>query len=343
MDENTGILLVLKLLALCYPVLQSWGFSIEIPIVVILQNGSFTDCVRQFAIFQECVITSLDAKGRLYECMRKVFSEPILVHYDNTFKAQTMIQRLDTIVKAGYIGSKKALGLPIIVAEDMIPKDVLSDAFYIYYDASIESDLSYNLIKPDVFNLPVIKQIMETRASALYGNQKALVAAACFAYSQCKNDSDVEYLVNIVDSLTEKNNQMTDFAGIAEIFISGLYDWRAKIRQGDVLCELPNVPHSIENELDKYIFYDSRFVYLSNNLFQEIVAPFKNLWGINTLKKALSEDGLLVCGTGKTYMSKMNIWSERGIPKRYDMLRLDLERLDRPGEADFLTIFEGGF
>lgn len=333
-------LIMLKLCALCNPVLFHLGIRPSGPFVILLMNGTFQDLSETMCIYDKVIITPQDSKKRLRELLITGYSESILINYDGSSQSGSLVNQVSALVKAGCIDGTPVLGMPFIVTNDILPDCVLEDGFYVPLSLSDIKPVAYDQYVPQIEKLALIEEKIKTTTREFTGNARLLMAALCFLYPSLHEKSDFDCCIDRVRELDLRYHEQKDMTGADQFFIRCLYRW-IDGEQDILVCKLPVVSDVNIDRREKVFFFNDQNLFVSNKLFNAITASIQKTWSVVALKKALDDAGILKRGKSSTYLSKMSIFNEENQAMRFDMLKFELDRLNIPGNIDLLTLLEG--
>lgn len=346
MITDTTVLLILKLLGITFPVLRSWSFILDRSTVVINDNET-QKFIRKLSNYKLNIFSSADREEDIIDSLTKQYSELVIYIYNGSAKSKEHVALIETGIKSGMLRGKPLLSVPIIISNGLLPSDLIRNPFYIEldelqkkYEVKVCSLIEEYL--PEDKELEVVKNEVEERCKNQTGRiEMTIMAAICFLYPQMKSKGNIELyelLHREAKSIVVRANQLVDSDGIKDCFIAALEMWKRKT-SSFMLCELPYLAPQSEKAFTKTVFYDTEYVYMHNNLFRIICRPLTTKLGINSLKRMLAEEGVIVCNLEKssTFTSKMTVKGSDNLPKRYDMIKLKADELSRAGELDFIS------
>ncbi len=323
-------------------VLRSWGINIPRPIVLLTEMNP-VEVANALCVWAPVVVPNSASKHHRREILTTMISELPIFHFDGTDRSKTMVRQVADAFLTSMVDEKELTCCPIIVSTEMISHDVLGSAFYVELGgSSSDRKVDFTEIIPEVEDFPVVRERMEEYQQHK-GMAKLLHAAVCFLHPKLKLMKMLDIcdeLHRCVDEMVEVSESMTDLEGVDEIFLRQLFKWLEE-RESVPHAYLPEVHTDVLQRKDSFIFLNDYFAYMSNIMFREITKPIISIIGVNGLKKALSLEGILVCGIGNTYTSKMAVCDQYGKERRLDMLRFKLDRLSIYSKPDFSSYFGG--
>ncbi len=340
---NTNIL-ALKLAALAFPVLKSWGFPL-VQVPVILHKGNLPELLQALHISKPLAFTSFHRNASLKEALCSQYSELFIYCYDASPRAQQHVRFIESVIQTGFIDKAPLLAFPVIIAEAPLPDAVLSAPFYIEVEA-VGPYANYQLSKllPKDAELAAVEDVLLDYFDKPQNMTAELLKAALhFQYPRLHRSDCLNVLAAQlceINRLVKRNRQMEDGTGVRELFIFALEKWAS---EQDTLrvCKLPEVSTEDIHGRSKTFFYTSEYLYISNPIFAEIAEILSKSFGINTLKRLLCDEGLLLSGSRRSYLSKMLVVCPDGTPKRLDRLKFDRTQLSEPGELDIIEKLGG--
>jgi len=333
-------IVILKLMALTAPILSSWGFPLSNPLVLIYEGG-LAQLLPVLRTFEPFVFNSSDKISRISTCLKSEYSEIILFYYDGTPKAKGLLSFINAAVKTGVIEGQRFFALPLIISPEVLPADVISNVFYIEID-NIDYSEDYRIqdFLPKDDEIALVKDIVFDLCKSTEDITEAMKAALCFLYPHFKQADKIKYwerLMNYPKLLALRNSQLIDSTGVQDVFITALGKW-IELQAKVLVCELPANPEIIFENKKTAFFYTNDFVYISNSLFADICQSLKTFYGVNTLKRMLAEQDVLISGIGRSYLSKM----PTGTTKRLDMLKFNKYALSSLEGLDIISKIKGG-
>ncbi|HBI62744.1 MAG TPA: hypothetical protein DDY31_16315 [Lachnospiraceae bacterium] len=337
-------ILILKSMGINYPVLKAYGLELAKPLLVIVDEGQLKTAVN---IFSDGGAPQISEYTREKE-RKKIFSETnskfVIYPYSSTKKGKDFLTFLSIVAKLGVMGETQINAMPLVISEG-IPLDIdLNDFFTVFINGNLSGVYidGMTVVPPDR-ELAVVENQIKLRLSDVFSQEKkVLLAAVCFLYPNMFSDnfqSGFENLLDCADRLTARNEENRDTNNLGEFFIQELYRWQE--RTGFCLIyALPNLEMSITENLHQVMVYNDDFLFVKEELFQEIATPFLGIFSIGVLKRELVKEGILCPENAQTYTAKMSYYNVAGEYRRERMLRFKRSRLNCVGELDFVDLCE---
>lgn len=342
--DTERTIVVLKSMGINYPVLKAYGLELAKPLLVIVEEGQLKEAVR---LFSDGGALRISEYIREKEC-KKVFSETnsafIVYPYSPTKKGKDFLAFLSTVARLGVMGEARINAMLLIISEG-IPLDVDLDRFFTVFINGNLSGVYINgmtVVPPDRELAVVENQIKLHLSNNFSQEEKALLAAVCFLYPNTFSGAfqlEFEDLLDYALALVKRDEENKDTNDLGELFIRELYRWQE--RTGFCLIyALPNLEMSITENLHQVIIYNDDFLFVKEELFQEIATPFLGIFSIGVLKRELVKEGILCPENAQTYTAKMSYYNVAGEYRRERMLRFKRSRLNCVGELDFVDLCE---
>ncbi len=342
--DTERTIIILKSMGINYPVLKAYGLELAKPLLVVVDAGQLKAAVN---LFSDGGAPRISEYIREKEC-KKNFSETnsmFVIHpYSPTKKGKDFLTFLSTVARLGVMGEVQINAMPLIISGG-IPLDVNLDNFFtVFIDGSLSGVYinGMTVVPPDRELAVVENQIKLHLSDDFSQEEKALLAATCFLYPNIFSgavQSEFENLLDYARVLVKRDGENKDTNNLGELFIRELYRWQE--RTGFCLMyELPDLEMSITENLHQVMIYNNDFIFVKEELFKEIVAPFLRTFSIGVLKREFVKEGILCPENAQTYTAKMSYYNVAGEYRRERMLRFKRSRLNCAGELDFVDVCE---
>lgn len=346
------ILYLLNTLAVNYPILYSMGLVLPYPISLVFPSGVDIGNTLNMLSFWPVIIDSTMKICEARDHIFKANSEAVVLQMPprmskDQIKLRSKISMLQDIASLHHLDGKEVAVQVFLafrclnyLASDSSPffeimlsdsSETIPDPVPVYPN---EDDLSvvFNRIK----NLK-IKYKDEDDHTKLVLN-----AALAFTYPRWETaDRLYEYmrLNNVINDLCRQNAERQDMDSITEMAAELLSSFISDRLMNVVsLSEKQNTP--LPEILNSSIFRHGKCLFLSNNLFKQIVRPLLVHTDILLIKRGLSQEGILLGDSGTKYKRTM-LYQEGDDLRKERMICLDGSRLsvkDCPGSSllDFM-------
>lgn len=257
---------------------------------------------------------------------------------DHQIRSNKMHERLEKIMGAtdGYIGGLVCDFFPILITVGKIPKYLKSRVMVVPLELNRVFELDVGKVTKDPEYFKLIKsRVIEDAACA--ETDPALLAAAYFVHPNPETGEELEELSQLKDAALKITQYGACYAspdGIAEMFIEELL---SRLNGDEVFrgYELPNLKADAVANLNDAFFFNKGFVYISLQLLEKMAGNLVKSVGIDALKEALEEAGILVGEKGA--MSSRMYYRVEGVNRNVRMLRLDITSLE---PAEGATVFD---
>lgn len=334
-------------LAVNFPIIRHFGYSLVQPIVFVAQSEEQIGAVQEYlsSFRPQKIVNSATTPKKCKKMLKEANSECVFFYYSKDVSMQNNVRLAICAAKTGRIGENEVGALSVIFACLAIPEEFREDCFqFVLPDEDIphfprNTDRLREMTEALEGQLPLVQD----RAVRMTGGttwERALKCAACFYLPLLKRQDDnaeekFEALLRACELICEKNEEAQESDGISDIFVAILYDWVQKNINIKAYAT-DNIPG---RTLKDRILYDTQFLYIPESLFCEIINPLKNSLSGPLIKLALKDTGLLVCNQTKTYTTKVLTYNVYGATHRERMLKFSLARLCRTGDVPLLQLF----
>lgn len=333
-------------LALNYPILSAWGYTLKHPIACVIQTPEEAEAVlRYLQTFQEKkIITANSSAKQVKRLLEAGNSEFIFFYYYDCPQMKNYLQQAIVAIQTGSSRSSVYSALPFVFFYPAVP-DHLKSEFFLYFptvgqELRREGDYIQKMLEFLEGQLPMIKDRIESlpKRNSYEGTLKA---SACFLLPLLKSRSenfeeDFQKFLLLCEGLCKKNEEAQDESGIVEAFTDLFYEYiqcaeslkachRAKVWGGTDATEL---------------LFDQNFIYVTEGLFRDIVRPLRDMLSEPLIKETLKKEGVLCCNNEKTYTVKVWTCNVYGATARIRMLKFRGELLNRMGDISLLDLME---
>lgn len=331
------LVMILKMAAMTYPLLGRFGFFLNAPLAVIVDEKSgFRQVSGHLFGFGKNVVNSLSVSPKEIEkqIQNSEYGLSIFTYDDNRYTKNNLEMILSSCAMIG--GNISEQRMAVVVFSAGIPykyEDMFAGHIYIKSVAPLEKngfnicpELLRNIIEKILDKMDEIKYELEHFFPVEENEFQVLQAAGSILklilkYENMDNSERKRYgemLDSTLDMMREKWEGISNQEEFVSDFISHLYAGKGQLFF--VQERKQNSGKAIGN-LERIVFYDELYYYMQNDLLEKICEPILNGLGINYAKHQLFEGGLLV---GKNHSStfgtvQISLFDERGekIRKRY--------------------------
>jgi len=317
-------ILILKSLAVNLPILQSWGYIFPRLLRVVVEPGMQVrtiDILKNFPDSEYC----------------KNWNSNFCFYILNATSREVISK-----VRSTLFERKAKKGLPIIITDNPIADDDEGCYFYVFMDER-NYPIRYEVreIVPYPTDLDAIhNKLIELDDCEMMEEERILRAAVYFLepYFFRRNELfRIDELLNTVDQMCIIDENARDTNDISEVFLKYLFEWQETTH----FKEIHELGYGAEYDIDinEMVFHDDEYVYLTERLFKKIVEPMRGYAPLNSLKRCLRENGIIVAGKNSsmnTYTIKVSAYGNFQNRGRVRMIRLKRELLKLPGGLDLV-------
>lgn len=338
---GSDLLHILQLLALFYPISASVLAQMRKPMALIVSETSIIQPLIRYLKADRSVITENTSMDNTVNILQSTTIAPIICIGRNQDKLPQRAERqLRLIIDATRLSEIE--GRPIwtqifFVFHKRIPSQLNDEFFKVYIDETDLSDCSFSgmdLLKYEgacVDNRIVAKLCNDNRCDNL--ELQALYVVIDLARVLDETVDSVE-LKSISQQVVTYDEQPEDYSDVTNIFRNTLYALAEKSESYNIF-KLPNLETSITEQLDKAMFFNDTYLYISDNLFRKITEEMREIFPPDIIKSTLQKDSVLIGGRDR-YVTGMSYVTPYGESKRTCMLRFSREKLNKLGEQDLV-------
>lgn len=339
--DEQKLLLILQIASLAFPVLLDWNIRPTRPLTV-CAGENFDILLNNLGSDVHEISTAESKKKEIRDAFLRQSKEPFLYFNDFSFRGNSRMDFIVTTMRTGLTNNTRISRLPIVIVEKTPPERVRQAVFLLFFDGNVERNVLVDDMVPRVEDFSLIHEKINELKGEFDKTARFLKSTVCFLYPWfAKRDRLEEYLSlhRYVDKLIELDSQAQDLSDLPEIFIDRLFAYK-RINPEVKLVDLAEFRRSDLDETGKTMFHNFQYLYISVELFDSVVSDLDRIADSDRIKQSLEEAGILkTLQTG--YTARMSATDENGQLHRPRMLRLDLEKLKKPGELDFLTVYGG--
>lgn len=304
--KNT--LLILKALALNYPILKSVGLVFPRLITIVVQPGDAANVANSLKNFKSVEDTNSDFVFR---------------HANDRNTISKIIN--EYLSKLGEILISD--GLYVLITENPVIDEHTTEQFFVFFDERVESfSLGLEVIVPPSNQInSIIEMIKEYKKQAETIEECCLMVASNMIQPYEWLDIDRTMLHEEVIKICARHDEVVNTNCVRDVFIKELYSWQEKndFHEAYAVAEIST---NICFDQNKIILYDDDSVYICNKLFLEIIKPLLKYVSIMVLKENLCKEGVLLTDRASGYTTKLSVNGNRIRVLKFnrDMLSADL-------------------
>lgn len=345
MENTIEKLDILFSLALNYPVIKHWGYSMTKPIACVMPSIEEAEkVIRYLSPFPKPKIITSGTKPKTCERMlTSANSEFVFIYYENIPQAKKIMQMAITAVQTGRIDEKGCNVIPLIFFRLAIPTEWKDSCFLLYLTESIPFrdvvDNKADSLINAYWEQDQIVQRYIRKMDAESSTERVLMCAVYFLFPQLvqfHEDSDriMEEYLGICEQMIRMDEDAREVSGTAEVFISLIYGW---IESNDYIWIYPTSKICEQGPFGNFL-YDREYFYMPDNIFDEITRPMRNMQSGVVIKQVLKDEGILVCDQSTAYTSKVMTWNVYGMMNRVRALKFRLDQLNQTGDIPLLQL-----
>lgn len=318
---RSDCMLILKSLALNYPIIMSWRTVFPKIITLVVKKGmqvKVMDVLRNFPISYS---GSRNSDFEFY-----------------IGKAKMKLGDIEQIKMKHFYDHSGKQGFPVIISDNPVVDDDNQDCFFIFVDEQQMLSFAVKDIVPLPEDLQAIyKKVLSLDDLNLSEEEKILKAAVYFLEPYCFRTNQMHLFTQLLETahnLCVVDEEARDTSGLDMIFVKTLFEWQQATCFSDMYALSESVVTS--KDIQKIMLYDSQYIYLSEKLLKEIVEPMTKFVPINSLKKGLLDAGIIDVRNGgtagaATYTVKVSLYTSDKDYCRVNLIRLNREKVESGG------------
>lgn len=330
--KSDWIIIILKSMALNYPIMCEWGYTFTKVIRLTVPTGCIKCVIDRLSTPSSKMLNVQSSEKEIQKIVYQTNSGMLFVVAGVSDKSRRFLSILDEYAKSG------AKTLFVYVTDNEL--DTMGgDFFEILLDENVAGCPAVEQLVPKVDELPLVKDIIsKAPLEDAIGCERTLLAGTCFLYPRLPEQGRTEILdgyFGIVRYMCDLNEADSYDENIGDLFINALY----RYWDNGFICnavKLPNIEERFEDIKDTCIFYDEKYIYMSTIFFQKVIEPLQPI-SLKLIKKALSNKDILVHDKD-TYTKKMYFCRPTGKEERYRMLQFRKDLMVLPGQIRFLDL-----
>ncbi len=329
-------------------ILKEMGLRLQRPLAVIVDTDQTAEEVKRFhsTFVPVKEADSYLTPKRLSKMMEIAHSEPIFYASGVGRYNEENLNLLISCARSGQLHGKITDGFPILFFLGWIP------------DQWRDKVLAVNICEEDMYfstfgyaekawikalsSFPpyLVGQACENARDIcreIGGNLKVLLSAYYIMTYVFREPIEAE-LLNTEDAICRilKDAEEGAVSDILEVFLNSLYEWIAFTQFSDCFQRCRNL---VVKNLNHSMLYDESYLYLPENIFNQIIRPIKAQVSSLEIKIALKQEGVLVCQNSEGYTINLLLSLSTGFVK-HRFYRLDRQAIKKPGELEIVELCE---
>lgn len=326
------VLLLLKSMAINYPILQDEGYIFSKVIRLIVPAGLTMQAVNCLYTPSSKMVDLCTKRTDLPRIIDDTSSGIIFLTGESSPKLEKLIGDISDYVKSG-------VNTLVVYVTDSELNMIEGNFFELLLDDKIVGCPSVEQLVPRVDELALVEDIIsKAPLEDAVGCERTLLAGVCFLYPRFPEQKRAELLDEyfcIVRQMCDLNEVNSCDENIRDLFINALYQYleNGLIRNA---VALPNIEDRFEDIKDDCIFYDEKYLYMSTIFLKKVIEPLQPISPVS-IKKALSDKDVLVHDKD-TYTNKMSFCRPTGKEERVRMMQFRKDLLTLPGQIRFIDM-----
>ncbi len=342
--SDLDILRILALVAIHYPILVQMGYTSKLPFALVLPESNYIGEVME-RLGTVGLITDSMSDVEVEHTLKTASISPIVYLAANGVNlskrsATRIAQMIDTVRCGKYRGAEMHTLLVFAFAR-RIPESISSEFLTIHLNGEgLVNDSEHKLDAAQIEGTSLNKRVLE---DVLYPYKKddvslRMMNAAIAISGLCFPTIELDPLFTTARKIYEFAEDDQDAGDVCSLFRENIYKY---VSESDdyLICKLPDVDDHNETAIKKGIFYDCKYVYLSEALFKEITKDLRTIFSVDVIKEELLDHGILIGGKDRysTKMTYITHTPER-VTKRARMLRFSREQINPIGKLDIVEL-----
>lgn len=339
MKEN-DIITLLRAYIINFPVMQDWGQLEPMPITLAFNNEMDASKFLKKLSGNPIIISESDGVPGMKKAILKKTPQSVFLKLSHceTEKEQGKLSILFALSSGEKIDEKNLCCPTFVIYTGVVPDIIRRNTLIIntVFEKTDYDDLGdfFSLV-PEPEQLGQIRQKL-IDLDGLSEGKHPLVSAVCFLYPKLHERGEGSRYAEVLTLAKTIEDGGLETPPIEDIvmLVTDLFLELAVKGCMDNAIELPNLEDSVVKALETTLFYDSKFLYLSNNYFREICEPILGVVSFCDIKSALREAGILQ-GSGSRYVRKMYYWKSYGVRSSANMLKFNMEKIVKDNPLSF--------
>lgn len=336
------VLLLLRLVALFYPVTVSALVQIRRPVALIVSDGSIIQPLIRFIGSEKSLITENMSIEKATKVIRLSEINPVICIGRNKESIPQRVEDLWRFLidasRLSEIAGEQLKTQILFIFNKRIPTMYMEDFFRIYISKT-DFPESFSDINLSRFNGACLDwRELESICHSYDVDGDELRAFFTVIDLAAKYDDsiDVVKLKEIAEQVVAYDEETEDVGDVTGMFREELYNFVENTHSCRIY-QLPNVETCAITQIDRVMFFDSDYLYMSDSLFRVVTGNMRQIFPADVIKGTLSAEDVLKGGSGR-YASKMTLVTPYGESKRPCMLRFLREKLNKLGEMDLVDV-----
>lgn len=345
-DRERMIATIIKAYGINRAIINDIGFKLAEPIVMVTGEMNFNWIAKSMTNFETVTLNEFMKKRDVEKILNETYSEFVLAEYPTTKEGHKLIDHTIASAKSAMGYGHKNCAPVLFLAKGGLRRKDMENCFNIYLEGELFRNPSISLeevVPQDRQVEVVLDKIKEIDMVGRTRTEQALLAASCFRYPYLKEHNQLneyEELFRCVEYLVMQNEDVNFIADVGKSFIDIIYKWQERTRFHNAY-ELPNIERNVIEHIDEVFLFDDEHFYMREPLFATIALPLLNVFPLEVLKSALSDEGILCRGNEKTYTIKVGYYNISGVHERKRMLRFKRSVFSQLGEPDLIDMCLG--
>lgn len=322
-------ILIIQSLIINYPLIRALGFGLDRVLLVCYQRGLKNSLSTCLSTFQTIWKTDTQILSDVDNLLR-LSSQSLLIPYVNGKKFKDRVLNYFNILQSyEYDGA-----IPIIFVEENPPVNLAECCFFVYVEEVEETNNIYACVACED-KLSIIKEMISEKV-VLVDNpmERTLKAAACMLYpslGECRKEI-LETLLEDCEKIVSQAEMCVEEDSLVDSFVQA---FQRTIENVEVRYIVKKPADSLMCDLEKMIFYDSEYIYISESLVKSVVSDMDYESSIYCVCNCLKQNGVLH-PNNSGYTSKIALQKRDGKLVRTSCYRFLRARLDPIGNRNNL-------
>lgn len=233
-------------------------------------------------------------------------------------------------------------GISTVVTDNPIADDEEHNYFFVFLEErKHQLDYCIEEIVPNMNDLESIFNKLAGQDETEMSEEERILRAAVYCLEPYFFRKGELYRINeLLDSVAHMcadDEVVREENDMSKVFLDNLYDWQERTNFSN-LCNLDEGA-ATNADINETIYYNADFVYMAEKLFKKIVEPIREYAPINTLKRSLRDNDVILIDKGcsvDTYTVQISVPCIEGSKNRVRMLRFKKDSLTKAGDLDFI-------
>ena len=317
---------ILKSIVQNYPILSEWGYTLKVPIALVVDNMRKFISILEI-LSPECRIINSDTSEKIgKQFFHEANSEAIFLIMPANFKkmSKNLERNLAFMLSSssiGYVDDTKSCVANFIVCEKAVPTELKHSVFEIHItDCSKETSIKPVSVHPYAEELTMIRDKIK---EIPLDEALPLKAAVAFLYPKLRYGSNKEKYDNLLQICMKLAVDAETYQEANDIFELVIDELISFLSENKTVCDLSETDVTQVDKIDEAIFVKNNAFFLAESLFKKIVEPLTKFYPIHLIKAELNAVGFLE-GSNTGYTTKMSYKIQREL-QRPRMLKFNLK------------------